>query len=215
MEGGINAHWSRVGPPLVPTSLCSEANMKQYGASWADLENQFSRGNNQYPANLTGTFNLLLNFRPTPNTPNHRRGNQTPKSPQNRLTFVQNNAAVAGTTCATCVVHANIKCFNCNEEGHYASDSPEPNNQEGQLLQVSTRAPDCTSGFTFVQMSTPNYRFGQNHMNLIPDTWILFDSQPTVSVFKNRKLVQNIRDSSSPLKVRTNSRRRHRLESIR
>jgi hypothetical protein len=175
--------------------------MKQYGALWADLENQFSRANNQYPADLTGAFNLLLNFRPTPSTPNNRRGNQTPESTQTGLTFVQNSAAVAGTTG---VLHANIKCFNCNEKGHYASNCPEPNSQEVQLLQLSTKHSEYTSGFTFAQMSTQNFIFGQTQRNLILDTWILLDSQSSVSVFKNRRLVQNIRDSPSPLKVHTN-----------
>jgi hypothetical protein len=60
------------------------------------------------------------------------------------------------------------------------------------------------SRLTFPQTSTQNFIFSHNQQNLIPDTWIPLDNQSTVSVFKNWKLVQNIRDSLSPLKVHTN-----------
>ena len=199
---------------VLAVAFLKRADMRQYGALWADLENQFSRANDQYPTDLTGAFNLLLNFRPTPSMTNNRRGNQPAESTQTALTFVQHSAAVAGTNG---VLHANIKCFNCDNKGHYASDCPEPNNQEVQLLQLSTEHSDYTSGFTFAQLSTQNFVFGQTQRNLIPDTWILLDSQSTVSVFKNRKLVQNIRDSPSPLKVHTNggSQISHHVATVR
>jgi hypothetical protein len=40
--------------------------------------------------------------------------------------------------------------------------------------------------------------------DIIPNTWILLDSQLTVSVFKNRSLLTNIRPSSTTLRVHTN-----------
>ena len=46
------------------------------------------------------------------------------------------------------------------------------------------------------------YCFLQCH--LIPPTWILLDSQSTVSVFKNRELLSNIRKSPTALRVHTN-----------
>jgi hypothetical protein len=130
-------------------AFLKRADTKQYGELWADLENQFSRGNNQYPADLTGAFNLLLNFRPTANIHHPRRGNQTPELTQTGLTFVQTDTAVAGTNGIT---HTTIKCFNCNAKGHYASDCPDPITHEVQLLQVTNEEPDYTSGFTFTQM---------------------------------------------------------------
>jgi hypothetical protein len=39
---------------------------------------------------------------------------------------------------------------------------------------------------------------------MIPSTWILLDSQPTVSVFKNRNLLTNMRPSARTLRVHTN-----------
>ena len=38
----------------------------------------------------------------------------------------------------------------------------------------------------------------------IPDTWILLDSQSTVSIFRNAKFLRNIRNSRTKLVVDTN-----------
>ena len=46
-------------------------------------------------------------------------------------------------------------------------------------------------GFVFVQDVTCN----MNDKAGIPDSWILLDSQSTVDVFKNKKLLKNIRDA--------------------
>jgi len=35
-----------------------------FGTVWADLGNQFSRGNGQYPTNSTAAYSLLVNFKP-------------------------------------------------------------------------------------------------------------------------------------------------------
>jgi hypothetical protein len=67
--------------------------------------------------------------------------------------------------------------------------------------------------FSFLQLQEPterdNFIFHQSdddarRLNLIPESWILLDSQSTVSVFKNRKLLSNIRESSTNLRVHTN-----------
>ena len=46
-------------------------------------------------------------------------------------------------------------------------------------------------GFAFVQDVTCN----MNDKARIPDSWILLDSQSTVDIFKNKKLLKNIRDA--------------------
>jgi hypothetical protein len=35
-----------------------------FGNLWYDLENQFTRGSDQYPINLTAAFSLFVNFKP-------------------------------------------------------------------------------------------------------------------------------------------------------
>ena len=57
------------------------------------------------------------------------------------------------------------------------------------------------SKFTFVNI-TDNFGFHQS-ANIILKSWILLDSQSTVSVFKNRRLLSNIRDSTTTLRLHT------------
>ena len=42
------------------------ADKKKYGALWSELENNFTRGLDHYPTDLTAAFNLLLNYKPPP-----------------------------------------------------------------------------------------------------------------------------------------------------
>jgi hypothetical protein len=44
-------------------AFLKRANHRCFGTLWADLENQFSRGNDQYPTNLTAAYSLLVNFK--------------------------------------------------------------------------------------------------------------------------------------------------------
>jgi len=45
-------------------AFLKRADRCHFGTLWADLENQFSRGNDQYPTNLTAAYSLLVNFKP-------------------------------------------------------------------------------------------------------------------------------------------------------
>ena len=55
--------------------------------------------------------------------------------------------------------------------------------------------------FAFVQDVTCN----MNNKARIPDSWILLDSQSTVDVFKNNKLLKNIRDAKKALSLHCNA----------
>jgi hypothetical protein len=64
------------------------------------------------------------------------------------------------------------------------------------------------SEFTFlnVQEKSDDFLFHQSdtRYNIIPSSWILLDSQSTMPVFKNRRLLTNIRPSASNLRAHTN-----------
>jgi hypothetical protein len=115
--------------------------------------------------------------------------------------------------------HERIKCYNdCNTPGHYASVCLKEEDEQGgvQMLQDAPETPVETtdksyrSEFNFLdlqeQMEENNFVFHKKDQrySIIPDTWILFDSQSTVSVFKNSKFLSNIRRSPNKLRVHTN-----------
>jgi hypothetical protein len=50
----------------VTIGFLKRADRKRYGGLWSDLENNFTRGQDHYPNDLTGAYNLLLNYKPPP-----------------------------------------------------------------------------------------------------------------------------------------------------
>ena len=60
---------------------------------------------------------------------------------------------------------------------------------------------DDYEGFAFVQDVNCN----MNNKAGIPDSWILLDSQSTVEVFMNKKLLKNVRDAKKPLSLHCNA----------
>ena len=84
----------------------------------------------------------------------------------------------------------NVKCYNCDRMGHYASNCPEPSRRSG------------FNNLLFGQIHTQN----KDNSNVIPNDWILLDSCSTDCVFKDPSIITNISKCSKEkeLKMRTN-----------
>ena len=197
----------------VALAFLRQADRKRYGALWADLENQFSRGNDQYPIDLTAAYSMLINYKPAPTQHKERaNGPNTTPTPKNDetttpeetgLTFAQTTAAIPGSDGLT---HAHITCFECQSNGHYASTCPK---RAGfQLLQqVQQEPPSGADSFA----DEPGFSFMQSvkTFDTIPKSWVLLDSQSTASVFNNPRYLTNIRRSAHALKIITNGGLQH------
>jgi len=46
----------------IAVAFLKRADRKAYGDLWTELENQHTRGDDQYPIDLTAAYNLLLNY---------------------------------------------------------------------------------------------------------------------------------------------------------
>jgi len=168
---------------LLAMDFLKKAPKARYGLLLTELDNLFSRGADQYPKDLVEAHALLVNYQPprshTPKVPPEKPGGE--KEDRSELTFAQIAAATPGTDGA---LYAHIQCFACKGKGHYADMCPKDN--AVQLFQSGTGEPcnqedSPTCDFTFTSVGareTP-----------IPKTWVLLDSQSTVSVFCNPKML--------------------------
>jgi hypothetical protein len=142
---------------------------------------------------LTAAYSLLVNFKP-PKREDPRRNTRSQEATveeEDGMTFVQSGEVIAGTDGVT---HTGVTCFRCEHKGHNADKCP--NGPNATLLQSEAAAAvtllqashtqvivagDDTankevSDFTFTQLPSCH--------ELIPSSWVLLDSQSTVSVFK-------------------------------
>jgi Zinc knuckle len=165
-----------------------------------DLENQFFRGNDQYPASVNDAYNLLINYkRPGGTNSQMRKATQTQGTAgngtagQQATAFTPTEVAFAQTSATN--KNDGVQCYNCQAMGHYASECTVPkHNQENknagvQLLQHNMRTEDDAT-----KVVEQNFCFSQHRIkNIIDLVWILLGSESTVSIFKNPTLLKNIR----------------------
>jgi Reverse transcriptase (RNA-dependent DNA polymerase) len=177
-------------------ALIRGADKERYGTLIQSLKNRFSSGKDEYPTDETAAYSLLTTYRtPTNTTPrqarNHNADDHTvttqatvSTSDGSGVTFAQRGAGVPGTNG---VLHENVLCYRCNVTGHYACDCP-------------AESASTATGTTLVQHA---HVLAHGSSSIDP-SWILLDSQSTISVFKNCDMLTNIRPSDHVLRAVTN-----------
>ncbi|KAI2506981.1 hypothetical protein MHU86_7478 [Fragilaria crotonensis] len=171
----------------------------RYGTLVADLANQYSKGKDEYPTDITSAYSLLVNYR-TPANATYRGRNSSSAGDQQTTTTQASNSGPEGSAAMTFaqrnvtpgtngITHDGITCYRCNNTGHYASDCPEEQHSGSNA-----------SGTTLLQYGV---MFTQGTSAIDP-SWILLDSQSTISVFRNPDMLTNIRPSNRTLRAVTN-----------
>jgi hypothetical protein len=98
-------------------ALIKGAGSSRYSRLMGDLVNQFTIGHNNYPPNITTSYNLLINYRVTG---------------QSTAQIINDSESMSFTT----VEKENryltlIMCFRCEKKGHFANHCPDINKKEG------------------------------------------------------------------------------------
>jgi hypothetical protein len=163
----------------------------RYGTLITELSNKYAMGHDEYPTDLSSAYSLLVNYKTPMNArvhqqhttpavvPNNTPAAATPES--SAMTFAQKAAVQPGVDGVT---HSGVTCFRCQGTGHYADE--------------------CPTGETTTSLVQHGYMMTQTSHNGIDPSWILLDSQSTISVFRNPKMLTNIRKSNHTLRAITN-----------
>jgi len=164
------------------------ADRSRYGKLIEEIENDYLKGNNDYPKTPTEAYNLLVNYR----SYNHNKRPAGQGGGLDHVAFVTEGKRQRQEGEPKYYPH--IKCFKCNQMGHYKSDCPKKGNDGNTNSNEGQEPPAIT--LTTLHVSLAVLKKEINPM------WILCDSESTVDIFKNRALLMNIRKTSRPIRLK-------------
>ena len=203
------------------------ADKRRFGRLQEEVENDFLKGRDDFPKTVIASMNLLSNYKMDP-----RNMVQVHRPANDGVAFTNvgnENGQEQGTTLTNTGNRdkSHIKCFNCQEMGHYANQCTKTRetNQESatQLLMDALESDELDDdddiGFAFQQDGTEihktykhtlvdgptiNVTLNQPRGKVNP-MWILLDSQSTCDVFSNKKLLKDIHKSTISLEIHCNA----------
>jgi hypothetical protein len=141
-----------------------------------EIENNYLKGNDDYPKTLTEAYNLLVNYK--------NYGNQTNKKRTgglDQVAFVTTRKRVRTDEDGNVIEgrdKSRIKCFECNQMGHYRNECPK-HRENPQTVQAT------------MLMTFATTMCNSNSVHKIDPMWILCDSESTIDVFRNKDIITN------------------------
>jgi len=190
---------------FLATAFLLGGRLDTYGNLVTDLENDFLKGHDSFPNSVSESYHLMANYVQRRTGSHNNRGQMR----NNGLGFLQSGSSnstqnrhkdpVPGSDGKT---HPNVECWRCKSKGHYSNKCPVALFQTEQAAQdpiapednVDTTEDDViddTLGFGFLNVS---FTLMDGHRyNGLNDDWVLLDTQSNCDIFKNPRLLTNIR----------------------
>jgi hypothetical protein len=171
---------------------------QRYGKLLDELENDFTKGTDNYPDSMTKAYNLVVNH----------KGQQSVVSRLFNDSEAVSFANVDGKKIPPDI--ATIKCYACQKMGHYENECPsitEPSKIEGatMLIMEETVKTEADLNGAVDYDSSGEFSFHQGGSKYVYPNWILLGSQSTADIFCNSALLSNIRDAGKSIKVHCNA----------
>ena len=184
------------------------ANHEMFGDLIIDLKHSYLKNKwNEYPKNLQAAYTLLKGWtkgRPTRNP--------------NKVGMSFNTL---GDEDGEVMVNKGEKdpCMRCGRNNHSTKDCFAKRHADGTILYIEAEgsAMDDVStleifgtigdshGLMFHIDSPTKHPSSMSSRGSIPNTWILLDSQSTIDVFSNEKLLTNIHATSTTMHIKCNA----------
>ena len=182
----------------------------RYGAVLVDLRNEFTKGRDTYPKDLTKAYEHVQSFRSTTGL-SRSAPSATPRPTTDGLQFAADGSELVKGQGAN-KMYPYVNCRKCKRYGHFTNKCPGVSDDvQAYMEDFMLASSDDDDGYDFdficAQIDADGFTFGTTSSgtsSMFPPHAVLIDSGSTVSVIRDSSLVHDIHKSASSLKVRTN-----------
>jgi hypothetical protein len=228
-EGELRVAKASVKEAFMAVKFLAGADKARYGTVIQDLENDYTKKDDNFPKTVVDAYNLLMHWKQTPSqqspVPAHgvafaTSGNEDAEHPPPDNTEIggrgrgggrggggRGNPGRGGRGGGRGWGRGN--CCRCGQPGHFASECPAPTPRappeetaEQMLMSGVENDEFDDTDFVFHQLDESQYESERKH---IPKAWILLDNQSTVDVFANGDLMRDIHTTTRSMTIRCNA----------
>ena len=154
------------------------------------LQNMFLDGHNSYPRTLADARAILDNRMTAKNKPKQSTGGSQPDNATGVAYMTHESDQGSNTSTIT----------DSQASGAESGNHAHANSGGGE---------DSCCLLTHERVILPNFVFSSSHSQAsVPKGWILLDNQSTVDVIHDRRLLQNIHTSDSPINIQSHAGKR-------